>query len=78
MKRKEKPPRPIIRTVMTSPAFAVPSVPLYPEYKILAPDDTLSFSIEFNVIPKDVKTFDFIMKPGTGIFGITTEKDSNE
>ena len=26
MKRKEKPPRPIIRTVMTSPAFAVPSV----------------------------------------------------
>ena len=56
----------------------VGEIPLYPEYKILAPDDTLSFSIEFNVIPKDVKTFDFIMKPGTGIFGITTEKDSNE
>ena len=56
----------------------VENIPLYPEYKILAPDDTLSFSIDFSVIPKDLKSFDFIMKPGVGIFGITTKEDNNE
>ena len=49
-------------------------MPLYPEYKVLAPHETIEYELSFPKIPRTTETVDFVMFPEIGIYGIKIGK----
>lgn len=62
----------------TSPLTEADSIPLYPEYKTLAPNDTMSFEMTFDNLSSDIKSFNFILKKNVGFFEIEINNDEED
>lgn len=52
-------------------------IPIYNKYKVLAPNDKISFSLSFNYNSESIDSLNLIFQQGVGLFGIKL-KDENK